>query len=696
MGDETPFGVFPERYLPLPDLRLPFTEHDFSDGYFVQRDRARSEINGTATPTRSLLGDDSAAGDVAVLTEVLSDYGDTGSLPPFAELVEAPVEGQPEASVDEPAARSDAPPAPPTPPTKKSTAQQGGALGAAAARGTSITLSMQGVRFVLQFISLVVLARLLTPSDFGVVAMVTSVVGVADILRDFGLSSAAIQAKKLNNAERTNLFWVNVGIGTAGAVVIMFCIPLIGRLYGQHNLTPIILSLAWVLIISGVNTQFNAELTRSLRFKALAFADIGAQGLGIAAAILTAVLGGGYWAIVVQQIVVAVMTLVFNMAVCRWRPGLPRRSASIRRFFRFGGGVLGTQLISYVTKNIDNVAVGAYWGAGPLGLYSRAYQLLMTPLNQINAPLTRVALPVLSRVQDDDVVYARYLKKAQLVGCYLTATVFALCAALATPMVDVLFGHKWHQVAPIFALLSIGGVFRSISQISYWIYLSRGKTGAQLKLYLVTRPIMIGIILAGLPWGPVGVAIGCSIAYFLYWVASLWHVGRATGIDSRPLFRNAARSLIMVCTPCGGFAFLGTLIVKPPLAQLAVGGALAAAYIAIMIAVSPIIRSDAQMIAYFVKRSLGVRSKAAKARHRAPSGRGASVNLLPTTASSAPATDRPIRRDGSHGGRPRSTPPPSSEAPRLSPTRASRPTASAHATPHRIRRASHAAREAGH
>jgi O-antigen/teichoic acid export membrane protein len=613
VSDDVKFDVNPDRYLPLPDLRLPFTPYYAND--LTHEGASRSALSGGADLPRG----SEASGDVAVLTEVfttmLLDYGDTQSLPPLTDFVDPPdpldpsrhhpVEAPetPEA-IDAPASVLDEPMHKPV-----------GGLGNAAARGTSITLAMQCVRFALQFCSLVVLARLLTPSDFGIVAMVTAIVGVADILRDFGLSSAAIQAKTLNNAERSNLFWVNVGIGCIGAVVILLCTPLITRLYGEHKLAPIIFSLAWVLIISGVNTQFNAELSRGLRFKALAFADIGAQGLGIGAAITVAALGGGYWAIVVQQIVVAVMTLTFNMAVCRWRPGLPRRSVSITRFFRFGGGVLGTQLIGYATKNIDNIAVGAYWGAGPLGLYSRAYQLLMTPLAQINAPLTRVALPVLSRVQEDDVVYARYLKKAQLVGCYLTATVFAMCAALANPLVAVLFGPKWHGVAPIFALLAIGGVFRSISQISYWIFLSRGKTGQQFKQYLITRPVMIAIILGGLPWGPKGVAVGASIAYFMDWAVSLWWVGRAAHVDSRMLFRNAFRSLFLVSAPCGVVAYLGTLLVSQPIAQLAVAGSLAIIYIAVLIALVPVVRDDAKMILYFVRRSVG-RAKP-KPRHRA-------------------------------------------------------------------------------
>jgi O-antigen/teichoic acid export membrane protein len=653
------------------------------------------------TPSGILVSGETAASSVALLTEVftemLAEYGDRQSLPPLTGY-RADDDGAADAARDDAALeRAAKKPAAKKPAAKKPAAKPDG-LGVAAARGTGITLAMQGVRFGLQFISLVVLARLLTPADFGVVAMVTAVVGVADILRDFGLSSAAIQAKTLNNAERSNLFWVNVGIGAAGAAVIMLCTPLIGRFYGQHHLTPIIFSLAWVLVISGVNTQFNAELTRSLRFKVLAFADVGAQGLGIAGAITTAALGGGYWAIVVQQIVVAVMTLTFNVSVCHWRPGLPKRAVSIRRFFRFGGGVLGTQLIGYATKNIDNIAVGAYWGAGPLGLYSRAYQLLMTPLNQINAPLTRVALPVLSRVQDDDVTFARYLKKAQLVGCYLTATIFAMCAALAKPMVDVLFGPKWHAVAPIFALLAIGGIFRSISQIAYWIFLSRGKTGAQFKQYLVTRPAMIAIILGGLPWGPIGVAIGCSIAYFLDWAISLWWVGRATGVDSRALFRNAFRSLFLVSAPCGLVAFVGTLLTKNSVAELAIAVLLAAAYIAVLISVSRTVRSDAQMILYFIKRSLGMKSKP---RHRAASvGVRASVNLLlPPKVNAPPKNDRRLRHVASHEAPPLPKLRPSRSSivePRSLPTRASRLPRSTQSTLRRGRRASQAPRDAGH
>lgn len=480
-------------------------------------------------------------------------------------------------------------------------------LGDAAARGAGVTLGTQLVRALLQMASVVVLARLLTPADFGLVAMVAAVIGIAEIVRDFGLSSAAVQAPVLTDDERTNLFWVNVALGVACAAAAVAARPAIVALYGEERLSPVVLALSSVFVLSGLNAQFRTELTRRLGFRALAASDVIAQVCGIAVGVTLAVAGAGLWAIVAQQITAAAVAAAVNALTCPWSPGLPRRGVSLRRFFRYGGGVLGTQAVGYVTKNVDNVALGAIWGAGPLGLYSRAYQLLMTPLNQINAPMTRVALPVLSRVQHDDEVFLRYLGRAQLVGCYLTATVFAVAAGLAGPVVLLLFGPRWSAVAPIFAVLAVGGVFRAVSQLAYWIYLSRGRTGAQLRQESVTRPLMVLVILAGLPWGAVGVAAGHSVAYLLYWLVSLLHAGHVEGIDVRPLLRQATRAILLFSAPCGLAAFAAATLVDPAWARLVVGLAAAGGYAALAVAVVPALRADAVVVVSVARRAVGRR-----------------------------------------------------------------------------------------
>ena len=247
--------------------------------------------------------------------------------------------------------------------------------------------------------------------------------------------------------------------------------------------------------------------------------------------------------------------------------------------------------------------------AGPtqLGFYSRAYQLLMAPLNQINAPMTGVALPVLSRVQDDDVRFNSYLTRAQLVACYLTASVFAVSAGVSDPLVTLLFGAVWHPVAAIFAVLAVGGVFRSIQQIAFWTYLARGKTGAQLHMIMVTRPIMIAIILAGLPWGPLGVAVGHSVAYFLFWLVSTIHVGRVTGVDSSSLIRNAILPVLVVSLPAGVLAFAATRLPLEPIAQLGIGVGAALLYFALIALVNRSVRADIEILFSFVRRAFGGR-----------------------------------------------------------------------------------------
>ena len=474
-----------------------------------------------------------------------------------------------------------------------------------AARGASIALGAQGSRFVLQLVSLVVLSRLLTPTDFGLVAMVTAILGVAEILRDFGLSSAAIQAKELSDAERTNLFWSNVGIGAACAVILIALTPVIVRFYDQPALAPIVVALSSLFILNGANAQFRAELSRSLRFKALATTDVAAQAAGVSCAIVAALLGAGPWAIVTQQAVLVVTTLVLNAFQSGWWPGWPRRDVSIRRFFRYGGGLAGMQLLGYVTNNIDNVAIGAVWGSSALGLYSRAYQLLIVPLNQVSDALTRVVLPVLSRVQDDEETYQRYLGRIRLVGYYLFGTSFAIAAGLSVPLVRVMLGPQWGAVAPIFCALAIGGIFRGYSQVTYWIVLSRALTGAQFKIYLVMRPFMIALILGGLPWGPVGVAIGHSIAFVVEWAVSLWWVCRNSGLAFGPLLWAPLRSLLVVSAPAAVIAFLGSRLSSVPILSLLAGTATAALFLAAVLAVSKREREDARAIVDSLRRAVG-------------------------------------------------------------------------------------------
>ena len=463
-------------------------------------------------------------------------------------------------------------------------------LSATAARGSAQTVAAQMFRLGLQMIAIVVLARLLTPRDYALVAMVTAVIGLADLLRDGGLSTAAMQAPSLRLGQRTNLFWANTALGTITTLLVVAATPLLVRLYHQEALYAIAPAMACVFLLSGMNTQYRVSLARELRFGTLAMSDVIGQAAGFVVALVLAVLGARYWALVAQQLTVAFTMFAVNLVNCRWLPGWPRRDASIRDFFRFGFKVFASDALNYGAQSVDQVLLGATQPPQVLGVYNRAAQIVVTPLTQVNWPLGRIAIPMLSRAQYDDEQFERAAGKAQLVGSYVTASVLAVVAGLAGPITALLLGRSWSAVAPILAVLAVGGVFRSVAHLNQWLFLSRGRPGAQLKLDLWTKPLMVAIIVAGLPWGAIGVATAGVAAWAGYWVVGVVVVARVVRVSARRLFSRAALAMTFVGLPAGVAAHYGAGLVSGTILQVLVGLAAAAAAGATSLAVPPVRR----------------------------------------------------------------------------------------------------------
>ncbi|MET4780328.1 lipopolysaccharide biosynthesis protein [Glaciihabitans sp. UYNi722] len=443
-------------------------------------------------------------------------------------------------------------------------------LGKRAARGAAVTLSAQGAKILIQVASVVVLARLLDPRDYGLIAMVMTVIGVGELLRDFGLSSAAIQAPQLSRAQRDNLFWTNTGIGIVLAVLVFFFGgELLALIYRRDELIPIARALSLVFILNGLTTQYRADLVRRLRFRQLALADILSPALGLLLAIGAALLGWGFWALVVQQVSQSLIQLTINSISARWIPGLPQRNVPMRAFLKFGWHLVASQLIGYVSNNTDSFIIGLRFGTIPLGLYSRAYQLLTTPLNQIRLPLTTVALPVLSRLRDDNRRFADYIAQGQLALGYTVVLGLGLIAAASFPVTAIFLGPKWESVAPIFSLLSIAGIFQLLAFVGYWVYVTRGLTGALFRFTLLSSAIKVAGILIGSQWGVVGVAAGYVISAAVEWPISLAWLSRRTDLPVRRLYAGAFRILTLVAV-AGILAALVVDLLAPfgPIPQL--------------------------------------------------------------------------------------------------------------------------------
>jgi O-antigen/teichoic acid export membrane protein len=483
-------------------------------------------------------------------------------------------------------------------------------LGGIAARGVAVTFLTQGGRALLQFGSVAILARLLVPEEFGLVAMVAAFVGAAEVLRDFGLSTAAIQSPTLTDDERTNLFWANAAAGLGCSLLALAATPLLVLLYDEPRLVEINLVIAPLFLINGMATQFRAGLARDLQFKALGLSDLVAQLLSASVSVGLALAGAGVWALVTGMLVNSALTGVFYASRSRWLPGLPRRSVSIRRFFNFGAGVFGTQMVGYVVKNVDNVSVGVASGATALGLYGRAYQLMTVPLTQINAPMGNIVLPVLRHTQSDDEAFTRYLGKAQLVLLYAAGGIFAVMSGLAEPIVLILFGDRWTGVVPILAVLAMAGVFRTLVAVPWWTYLARGHSGALFRQRLATGVMSVSFILGGLPWGPVGVAWGVAIGSALAWFIGMWDAGRVARVPTRPLVTRALLTIAVVNVPCGVAAHAATWLPAPAVLQLLAGVVAAAAYLLVARLVFPLVRHDMEVVVTFARRALPDRKRA--------------------------------------------------------------------------------------
>lgn len=435
----------------------------------------------------------------------------------------------------------------------------GDGLGRRAVHGAAVTVVGQGGRVLIQTLSVVILARLLSPSDYGLFAMVMAVAGVAEIFRDFGLSQAAVQAKSISTEQRNQLFWVNTVIGVVLALLVYFGAWTIAAVFRHEELVPLIQALALVFLLNGAATQFRAGLTRSLRFTVLVVIDFVSTVLGLATAVGLALAGFGVWSLVIQVILQSLLVLIASVAVGGWFPGLPTRGVQIGSFLRFGWHMVATQVLTYVGNNADTVTIGLVFGAAPLGNYNRPYQLVMNIANQLRSPISNVAIPVLSRLQDAGHRYWDFARVGQLALGYTLVAGLALATGAAAPITDILLGHEWIDSAPILSMLAAAAIFQTLAYFGYWIYVSKGITAALFKFNLAGVVLKVVFLVGGAFWGVNGVAAGYLISTLIKWPLSLYWIDRSVEKVPIRMFVVAFLRMSALAGLGAGGAFLATL-----------------------------------------------------------------------------------------------------------------------------------------
>lgn len=438
-------------------------------------------------------------------------------------------------------------------------------------RGGAVTMTAQATKFVLRTGSTMILARLLTPQDYGLIAMVIAITGFVELFKDIGLSLATIQKPEINHAQVSTLFWINVAVSIMLALVLAAVAPIISWFYNEPRLTYITIVLAGTFIFSGFAVQHQALLRRQMRFFTLAVIEIGALTVGVITGITLAWHGAGYWALVGYSAATALSNTVLVWIFCEWWPGLPVRRAGVRSMLTFGGHLAGFSIIGYFARNFDNILLGRFYGADVLGLYSRAYSIMMLPISQVREPLNAVAIPALSHIQNETVRYRKYYIKLVTLLAFITMPLMVFLFFCAHQVVRILLGNQWSGAADIFKILCITAFIQPVATTWGLVLVSLGKSKRYFVLGTVNSIIIIISFIIGLPWGAIGVAVAYTIANYVLLVPTLWYCFRQTPVSIIDFFSAISRPV--VASLCMGMAIFSTCFLLANQPDLIVVGA---------------------------------------------------------------------------------------------------------------------------
>jgi len=427
---------------------------------------------------------------------------------------------------------------PPPADVKRRTAQ--GAIGSSAGQAVSLTLRM---------VSMVTLARLLAPQDFGLVGMVTAITGFLGLFREAGLSDAAVQGASVNQEQLSMLFWINVSLGCCLGLLCVAGAHAVAAFYGEPRLVWIMLATGASFVFAGLETQHRAVLRRDLRIHVIAMIDVVSLTVSTGVGITMAAAGWGYWALVASAIVLPAGTAVGAWLASGWIPSRPRRRSGVRRMIIYGGTITLNSVVVYLAYNVEKVLLGRFWGAEALGIYGRAYQLVDLSTNTLHWTLGAVAFPALSRVQTDPERFRRYFLRIYTFFLSVAVPITVACAVFADDIVRVFLGPKWHAAAAVFRLLTPAILAFGLINPFGWVLFASGHVGRSLRIALMIAPMTILACALGLAYGPTGVAIGFSTAMVLLVAPVIVWAKRDTLIT--------VRDTVAAVTPAAGSVVVG-------------------------------------------------------------------------------------------------------------------------------------------
>lgn len=388
----------------------------------------------------------------------------------------------------------------------------------------------RGTLQVSQILVVVLLARLLTPSEYGIAGMVLVVISFEPLVAGNGLASALIQRSVITELDKSTVFWTNAAVGLAACLIGIAISPLVADFYGNAQVGPLFAAVSVVFLVSALTSVQANLLIREMNFRSLELRTMAATVVGAAIAIGLAAGGGGAWALIAQQLAVYTVSLMLLTGFSHWRPRLMFSWETLRELRGFGGHASGTILMNQLTYNTDNVLIGRVLGASALGLYTFGYSLIMLPVTRIASPLVQVLYPVFSRIQDDlPRLSSLWLRSLRMMAAITLPAMLGLIV-VAPEAIDVVFGHRWHKATPVVQILATVGIAIAIQNLNGIVLQAQGKTRLVLRYSCVLFVGGLISFIVGLQWGIVGVA-GCFAAVNVFVQPAYLHLtARSMGI----------------------------------------------------------------------------------------------------------------------------------------------------------------------
>jgi len=420
-----------------------------------------------------------------------------------------------------------------------------------ASRSLLATLSTQAGRFVLQLCSTVLMARLLPPEDFGLIAMALVITNFIGAFRDVGLTQATVQAATIRHSQINTLFWLNTFFCLALFIVVALGAPLVERLYGDERLLWPTIVLGSTIVLSGPGLQHLAILQRNLKFGKIARADLLANSLALVAGLCAALHGAGYWAIAWMAVIQTATNSALLWHLSDWRPSRPQWSDGMRPLLSFGGNLTGFSFVNYFARNADNFLIGKFVGPGALGHYSKAYQLMMLPIQQINGPIAAALVPTLSRLQNQPAEFAAlYLQWSGRIA-WMTAIPIASMVYFGEDLVVFLLGDTWQPAGELFQWLALASVLQPLSNFMGVCFIATGETRRMFYWGCASSVLIVMAFVGGLAVGGVqGLAIAYALVCNLLFPLLVHYTLTTSPIGITDYYRRIVCPVLIALTLC--------------------------------------------------------------------------------------------------------------------------------------------------